>query len=107
MRNPFLAEFELYVLAAVEQVGEGAYGVTIHDEIEARSRRPCAFGAIYAALARLEAKGYVAFRVSEPEPVQGGRAREQVRGTAAGRRALRDTLNAIDRMVEGLDLRPV
>jgi DNA-binding PadR family transcriptional regulator len=101
-----LAELELYVLAAVAHLGDDAYGVTIRDEIERRSGRPCAFGAVYATLDRLAAKGFVAFRITAPEPVPGGRARKCARITPAGDRALRDTVSAIDDMIAGLGLRP-
>lgn len=106
MTRHLLAELELYVLAAVAQLGDDAYGVSIRDEIERRSGRDCAFGAVYATLERLAAKGFVAFHVSAPEPVQGGRARKCARLTSAGDRALRDTIGAIDDMVAGLGLRP-
>lgn len=106
MTKRLLAELELFVLAAVAQLGDDAYGVTIRDEIERRSGRQCAFGAVYATLERLAAKGFVVFRVSAPEPVQGGRARKCARLTAAGDRALRDTIGSIDDMIAGLGLRP-
>lgn len=106
MTKILLAELELYVLAAVAQLGDDAYGVTIRDEIERRSGRQCAFGAVYATLERLAAKGFVAFHIAAPEPVQGGRARKCARITAPGKRALSDTVGAIGDMVDGLDLRP-
>src|SRR4051812_17679455 len=105
MSHHLLAELELYVLAAVAQLDENAYGVTIRDEIESRSGRACAFGAVYATLERLAAKGFVTFSTSAPEPVQGGRARKHAHITAAGQRALKDTVRAIDRMVDGLGVR--
>ena len=101
-KGDLLGEFELYVLAALEQLGDGAYGVTVREEIERRSRRQTSFGAVYATLDRLARKGYVTFWVSDPEPVQGGRARKHARLTPAGRRAFRESVRAIDRMLEGL-----
>ena len=104
-KGDLLGEFELYILAALEQLGDDAYGVTIRDEIEQRSRRSTSFGAVYATLDRLARKGYVTFWISAPQPVQGGRARKHARLTPAGRRALRDSVRAIDRMLEGLAVR--
>jgi DNA-binding PadR family transcriptional regulator len=101
-KGDLLGEFELYILAALEQLGDDAYGVTIHDEIERRSRRETSFGAVYATLDRLARKGFITFWVSAPQPVQGGRARKHARLTPAGRRALRESVRAIDRMLEGL-----
>ena len=106
-KGDFLGEFELYVMLALAHQGEDAYGVTIRREIEARTGRTVAIGAIYATLARLEEKGLVRFRVSDPQPVQGGRARKYFSLTAAGARALRHSTAMLARMMAGLspDLR--
>jgi PadR family transcriptional regulator, regulatory protein PadR len=104
-KGDLLGEFELYILAALEQLGADASGVTIRDEIERRAGRAASFGAVYATLERLGRKGYVTFAISNPEPVQGGRARKLARLTPAGRRALRESVRAIDRMLEGLGAR--
>jgi PadR family transcriptional regulator, regulatory protein PadR len=103
-KGDLLGEFELYILAALEQLGDDAYGVTIKNEIETRSGRSTSFGAVYATLERLGAKGYVAFSISDPEPVQGGRSRKYARLTPAGRRALRESVRALDQMLAGLSL---
>ena len=100
-----LGQFELYVLAALEHLGEDAYGVTIRVEIEERSRRPISHGEVCTTLQRLEEKGYIAFRHWNPTPAQGGRARKYARLTPAGRQALHECVRALDRMLDGL--RPV
>jgi len=104
-RGMYLGEFELFILAALDHLGSDAYGVTIRDEIGRRSGRLPTFGAIYATLERLGEKGYVAFSTSAPQPVQGGRARKFARLTPAGRRVLRDSVRAIDAMLDGLSVR--
>jgi PadR family transcriptional regulator PadR len=101
-KGRYLAEFELYVMAAVSLLGDEAYGVTIRREIETRSSRPVAMGAVYATLARLEQKSYVAFTVSDPLPVQGGRSRKYLRLTASGRRALQHSTMMLTRMIPAL-----
>lgn len=103
-KGDHLGEFELYVLAALLRLGDDAYGVTIRDEIEERSGRPAAMGAVYATLGRLADKGLVTFRISEPLPVSGGRARKYARMTPAGRRALAESVRALDRMLAGLEV---
>ena len=107
-KGAYLGEFEIFVLAALERLGDEAYGVTIRNEIEERSGRPTSIGAVYITLARLADKGFVSFWVSEPLPVQGGRARKHARLTAPGRRAMRSSVRALERMVAGLipDLDP-
>ena len=101
-----LGEFELYVLAAVQQLDGAAYGITIADEIERRTARVASLGSVYATVERLAEKGFVAFHVGDAQPTQGGRARKCSRITPAGRRALVASVRAFDQMVEGLPVRP-
>ncbi len=107
-KGSHLAEFEVYVMLAVARLGDGdAYGVTIRQEIETRTGRPVAIGAVYATLGRLHDKGFVSFSYSDPDPVQGGRARKLVALSRAGRRALEHTVSSLARMTDGLVLRPL
>jgi PadR family transcriptional regulator len=101
-KGRYLAEFELYVMSALSLLGEEAYGVTIRQEIEKRAGRRVAIGAVYATLSRLADKGYVAFRVSDPRPVQGGRARKHARLTPSGERALRASTAMLRKMIPAL-----
>jgi DNA-binding PadR family transcriptional regulator len=98
-KGQYLGEFELYVMAAAGRLQDDAYGMTIVREIEQRSGRRVAMGAVYATLSRLEDKGLVATRVSEPLPIPGGRARRQVRLTAAGKRALANATTMLSKML--------
>ena len=100
-KGDFVGEFELYVLLALAHLGVEAYGVTIRREIETRTQREVAIGSVYATLARLEEKGLVRFRVSDPQPIQGGRARKHCFLTAAGERALRHSTTMLARMMAG------
>jgi len=101
-KGDFVGEFELYVMLALAHQGDDAYGVTIRREIEARTGRTIAIGAVYATLARLEGKGLVQFRISEPQPVPGGRARKYFNLTRSGARALRHSTAMLARMIVGL-----
>jgi DNA-binding PadR family transcriptional regulator len=101
-KGDFVGEFELYVMLALARLGDEAYGVTIRREIEARTGRTIVIGAVYATLARLEEKALVQFRISDPQPVQGGRARKYFTLTAAGTRALRHSTAMLARMMAGL-----
>lgn len=106
MSGKFLAEFELYVMLAVARLGEKAYGASIRREIQRRTGRPVSIGALYATLARLGEKGLLTFQISDPRPVQGGRARKYCRLTSEGRGALRHSAEMLGRMMDGLDLAP-
>jgi DNA-binding PadR family transcriptional regulator len=103
-KGDFLGEFEVLVLAALQRLGNDAYAVTVKHDIEQRAKRRASLGAIHAALGRLADKGYVVFRISDPLPIPGGRARKYSRITAAGVRALRKSTAALARMIDGLEL---
>ncbi len=100
----FLGDFEQLVLLAVGHLGDEGYGVSIRREIERRTGRSVAIGAVYATLDRLEAKGFVASREGEAAPYRGGRARRHFKLEAAGVRALRASRRMLDSMWEGLEL---
>ena len=101
-RSDFLGSLEQIVLLALVRLGEDAYGVTVRMEIEKRTGRSLSIGAIYATLARLEAKGYVSSQTGEPTAERGGRAKRHFRVEAAGLRALRASQRAIENMSAGL-----
>ena len=63
------------MLLAVWRLGENAYGATVRDELEARTSRGVAQGAVYVTLVRLEKKGLLRSRLSDPTPVRGGKAK--------------------------------
>ena len=101
-----LGEFEHLVLLAVLRLAmtdEDPYGVSIVDEIERRTRRGVARAAVYITLRRLEDKGLLASWMSDPGETRGAKARRCVRITAAGRKALRASRQALDQMWSGLE----
>ncbi|HEY7474193.1 MAG TPA: helix-turn-helix transcriptional regulator [Vicinamibacterales bacterium] len=101
-RSDALGEFEQSVLLAIAHLGDDAYGVSVRREIERRTQRSIAVGALYTALDRLERKGYVSSRMSEPTPERGGRSKRHFRLRAAGAAALRQARERINRMWDGL-----
>jgi PadR family transcriptional regulator PadR len=103
-RTPSIATFELYVMLALARLGDEAYGITVRQEIEERTGRPISIGAVYATLGRLDEKGLISFRISDPLPIKGGRSRKYFHLTRQGRLALRHSTAIIGRMTEGLDL---
>jgi|SRR5437762_3592047 len=102
MRYDALGEFEQSVLLAIAHLGDRAYGVTIRLEIETRTGREIAIGALYTSLARLERKGYVRSAMSDPTPQRGGRSKRQFALSATGAAALRQSRERLSRMWEGL-----
>jgi DNA-binding PadR family transcriptional regulator len=106
MAGRFLAEFELYVMLAIAQLGDDAYGAKVRQEIERRTGRPVSIGALYATLARLESKSLLVLRTAKAEPGQRGRARRYCRLTPRGAAAMRHSAAMLTRMMDGLELRP-
>jgi DNA-binding PadR family transcriptional regulator len=107
MSHETLGEFEQSLLLAIAHLGAGAYGVTIRHEIETRTGREVAVGALYTSLSRLERKGYVKSALSDATPQRGGRAKRYFTLRPAGAAVLRETRARMDRMWKGLapDLR--
>jgi DNA-binding PadR family transcriptional regulator len=97
-----LGEFEQLLLLAIVRLGDEAYGVTIRREIEERTGRDVAIGALYTALDRLERKGFVRSVMSEPTAERGGRSKRHVRLKPAGATALKQSRERLARMWEGL-----
>jgi PadR family transcriptional regulator, regulatory protein PadR len=99
-----LGEFEHLVILALLRLADRAYGVTVRREIKARTGREASIGAIHATLDRLEAKGYVKSQFGEPTPERGGRSKRFFRVTAKGMTVVNRTHQAIQSMIQGLDL---
>jgi DNA-binding PadR family transcriptional regulator len=59
---PYLGAFEQLILFSVLQLEDGAYGVSIRENIEERTGRTVSIGAIYTTLGRLEERGLVRSR---------------------------------------------
>ena len=99
-----LGEFEQLILLAILRLRDDAYGVTIRAELADRTGRNVAPGAMYTALERLETKGLIASRMSDPTPQRGGRAKRKVTVTAAGMEAVTRAMQAYERLLDGLNL---
>jgi PadR family transcriptional regulator, regulatory protein PadR len=85
-----LGAFELTTLLAVARLNDKAYGLAIKRDLAARTGRDYSVGALYTTLQRLEDKGLLTSRYSEPLPIRGGRSRRHFTLTGAGARALRE-----------------
>ncbi len=100
MSEETLGAFEEQVMLAVLHAGDDAFGMSVRRQIEARTDRDVAIGAVYATLDRLEAKKLVA---STRDTSSTG-SRRVFRATASGRRALAHTREVRDRLWRGVDL---
>ncbi len=95
--------FEQMVLLAALRLQNGAYAVTIRQELEERAGRNVARGALYTVLERLESKGFLSSRMGDPSPERGGRSRRYYKVTTLGVNALKDSKDAIVGLWRGLE----
>jgi PadR family transcriptional regulator, regulatory protein PadR len=103
MPDIYLGEFEQIVLLAILRLGDEAYAIPVREEIEARTGRDVARGALYTALERLEAKQCLTSRMSDPLPERGGRSRRYYNVTAPGLASLRASRAALLALWNGLE----
>ena len=99
----YLGEFEQIVLLAVLRMGDDAYAIPIREEIEQRTGRTVARGALYTALERLEEKRYLRSRMSAPLPERGGRSRRYFTVTPTGLAAIRAARDSLLRLWQGIE----
>lgn len=97
-----LGEFEQLILFALVELEDEGYGAAVGRAIEARTGREVSAGAVYTALDRMEARGLVTSRVGEPTPERGGRRRKYYRIQPEGAQALRQSVDVMRSMSEGL-----
>ncbi len=96
------SDFEQQVLLAVWRLGEHVYGASVRDELEARTGRELAQGAVYVTLVRLEKKGLLLSRLSDPTPVRGGKAKRYFEITPHGVAGVQAVRRTMDKLWEGL-----
>jgi DNA-binding PadR family transcriptional regulator len=90
------------IMLALIRIGDDAYGVPISEEIEKRTGRDVALGSVYAALERLEEKGFVTSSLGEATAERGGRAKKYFKVTAKGLREVRETQRVLVKLWQGL-----
>jgi PadR family transcriptional regulator PadR len=101
-KQSYIGGFELMVMLALMRLGEDAYGVPISREIEKIGRREVALGSVYAALERLEAKGFVTSQLGDSTPERGGRAKRYFHVTGKGLREVGETHRTLKKLWHGL-----
>jgi len=90
MKGERLGEFEEFTLLAVRALGDNTYAVPIQQYVERATGRPISIGSIYAALSRLEQKGFVRSTMSEAVAQRGGKSKRIYTVTTSGLRTARD-----------------
>ena len=90
MKGGRLGEFEELTLLAVRALGDHTYAVPVQQFVEQSTGRNVAMGAVYAALGRLEQKGYVRSSMGDAVARRGGKAKRLYDVTPLGLRTARD-----------------
>jgi DNA-binding PadR family transcriptional regulator len=90
MKGDRLGEFEEFTLLAVRALGDDTYAVPVQQFVEDATGRNVSLGAVYAALARLESKGFVASSMGAATAERGGKAKRLYGVTPLGMRTARE-----------------
>jgi PadR family transcriptional regulator, regulatory protein PadR len=98
MKGERLGEFEEFTLLAVRALGDSTYAVPVQQYVEKVTARRVSLGAIYAALVRLEEKGFLRSTMSEAVAQRGGKSKRVYSVTPSGLRTARDLHRVRERM---------
>jgi PadR family transcriptional regulator, regulatory protein PadR len=90
MKGDRLGEFEELTLLAVRALGDHTYAVPVQQFVEEATGRNVSLGAVYAALARLETKGFVRSTLGAATAQRGGKSKRLYDVTSSGLRTARE-----------------
>ena len=97
-----LGEFEQVLLLALMRIGAESGGNDIRMEIESRTGRVIAPGALYTAMDRLEQRGHVTSRMGSAESGRGARRVRYYTISPLGERTLAESYQRLHTMAHGL-----
>jgi DNA-binding PadR family transcriptional regulator len=103
MKGDRLGEFEELTLLAVCAIKGETYGVPVQQFVEKATGRNVTMGAVYAALARLEDKGYVRSVMGEAMQVRGGKRKRLFAPTAEGKRIVKELRRVRERIWQAIE----
>ena len=98
MKGDRLGEFEELILMTILALDPPVYPVPIHRMISKTSGRDVVMGAVYAALDRLESKGFVRSAMGASTPERGGKPKRIFQVTASGERVLSEVRRLRERI---------
>jgi DNA-binding PadR family transcriptional regulator len=99
-----LGELEQLILLAILRLGPDAYGLSIARELESQAGRRLSRGALYTSLDRLEAKGYLRWKLESGGPERQALPKRVYTVLPRGLSALRSSQRILRRMWRGLDI---
>lgn len=102
MKGTQLGEFEEIVLLTIARLYDDAYGVAVLDELSQHLERPLSLGVVHRTMQRLEEKGLLQSRFSEPIAQRGGRSKRLFKVTMAGQQALQQARRIRNELWDGI-----
>ncbi len=88
MKRTNIGELEELVLLVTANLYDKAYGVAVKQAIEEKCNRSITISTVHNVLQRLQEKGFLASRYSDPTPERGGKRKLLFRVSRQGQRAL-------------------
>lgn len=88
MKGTHIGELEELVLLIVANLYDNAYGVLIRSEIESKCDRKITISTVHNVLQRLQEKGFLSSRHSEPTKERGGKRKLLFTVTTEGQAVL-------------------
>ncbi len=99
-----LREFETRLLLAIHELEDHAFGLSIHEHLEAATGRTLSLGQIYTGLARLEQRALVASSEGKSTAGRGGRRRKYYRLQPAALHDLRSTAETFRELADAISV---
>lgn len=98
MKGTHLGELEEIALLIVASLYDNAYGVLIKTEIEEQCNRKITISTVHNVLQRLQEKGFLSSRHSEPTKERGGKRKLLFTVTMEGQEVLEHSKNMRERL---------
>ncbi|WP_460981857.1 PadR family transcriptional regulator [Spirosoma fluminis] len=102
MKGTQLGEFEEIVLLTIARLYDDAYGVAVLEELSQRLERPVGLGVVHRTMQRLEEKGLLQSRLSEPIAQRGGRSKRLFTVTMVGQQSLQQARRIRNELWDGI-----
>jgi DNA-binding PadR family transcriptional regulator len=84
------SDLEIALLTALQHLGNESYSTAIHKQVLEDEGKDLSPGALLTTLYRMEEKGFVSSRFSDPVAERGGRRRRMFHIEGLGQRALQE-----------------
>lgn len=101
-----IGRLEETLLAALVGLGGESYSVAIHDHVQTHTGHDYSAGALLTTLYRMEEKGFVSSRYSDPTPERGGRRKRMFKIEAPGQCVLKESMKMLPAL-QGMRPKPV